>query len=109
MVLGFAYENDKLTIQVASDNNSIVMTANTNQDSNKVLSFYEKGKLYIDNTDTKVEIMIDSNNTRLLDTLVIIPKSYKKPFISFVYPSKKTQYKRKIFIEDYADGRILKE
>lgn len=108
-VLGFAYKDDKVTILVAPKNKPLVITANTNQDSNKICSFYEKEKLYIEDNDTKVKIIIYSNNIKVLDTLVIIPKAYKEPFISFIYPSRETQHKRKIFIEDEAGGRILKE
>ena len=80
-----------------------------NGKENGICSFYQKIKLYSEKNDIKVTVLIDSNNVRVLDTFVIIPKTYKEPFISFLNPYSQRKYKRKIFIADEGDSSFIKE
>ena len=106
--IGFAYKGDNIILHTEQD---IQLSINVNgvEDENRICSFNKKIRLYNEKKDTKLTIVIDSSNIKVLDTFVIIPKNYKEPFISFIYPSMETKYRRKIFIADETDSSFHKE
>ncbi|MNE34530.1 hypothetical protein D3C80_1282560 [compost metagenome] len=90
--LGFAYKND--TITISKDNNEILnIVPNSNGDKNRLCHLYENLSLISFGKDIKLKIVIDSNQVKLLDTIIIIRARNKEPFISFLYPSKKQDIK----------------
>ena len=106
--IGFAYMGDSI-ILYGGPNEVFGILVDGLKDRNRICSFNQKTKLSSKGIDVKLTVVIDSNAIRVLDTFVIVSKNNIQPFISFVYPSEETKYKRKIFIGDEADSTFHKE
>ncbi|MES1181681.1 MAG: hypothetical protein ABUL44_02700 [Flavobacterium sp.] len=98
-LIGFAYQGDKIILH-AEQNKKINISVNEGCSKNSLCSFSREVKLNSEDNGIRVNIVIDSSNVKLLDTLVIIPKNYKEPFISFLHPTVETNYSRELFIAD---------
>lgn len=106
LITGFAHKNDNISI--LDEKNRIVYNLIVNTDFNSFSNLYvlyEETKIYKKNKDFNLRITLDSNNIRLIDTIVIINKENIKPFILFADP-KDVGFKRKIFIDD--DSKYIK-
>ena len=57
------------------------------EDENKICSFNEELILPFKKQDLVLNVLIDSNGTKLLDNIINVSKSSKEPFISIQYPS----------------------
>lgn len=103
-ILGYAYENEKITIKFPYNN--FYLTVSGNKEDNN-LCFFNKGTKYFQILgNSKLRIRIDSLNVILLDTTFVLSKSNRKPIVSFRDPSK-TSFKRKFFIIDESNPRII--
>lgn len=97
-ILGYGYENENILVL---ENKKVLLDLKIrgNKDSNQLCSFYEE-KLKIPDSNNTLVFKIDSSGTIILDTTLTIPKKFKKPFVSFIYPTSKSNFKRKIFLDD---------
>lgn len=96
--MGYAYKNENICIS-ENKNNLYSIMANGSFDSNKLCSFYESD-IKISSQDIKLNFKIDSSGITVLDSSLVIPKQYQTPFVTFVYPSKKSKFKRIILLAD---------
>lgn len=98
-IVGFARKDETINVQAGSE---LIFNFRVNgrDDNNGFSSLNEKIELKRYPEDVKLGITLDSGGIRLLDTLVTIPKKFKEPFISFLYPTQKTGFKSAIFIAD---------
>lgn len=106
LITGFAHKNDHISI--LDENNKIIYNLIVNTDFNdfsNLYVLYEETKIYKKNKDFNLRIILDSSNIKLIDTIVIINKENKEPFILFADP-KDVGFKRKIFIDD--DSKYIK-
>jgi hypothetical protein len=97
-ITGYGYKNDKVIV-IENKKEIINFKVSGKEDEKRLCSFNES-KLKISSSDIKVNFQIDSSGIFVLDTLLIIPKELKNPFISVVYPSVKSKFKRKILLAD---------
>ncbi|MFA7687895.1 MAG: hypothetical protein WCY25_08525 [Moheibacter sp.] len=105
-ISGYAYENE--VISIYNENSIEVFNLKVNSevtDISGLCVLFEQTNIYKKNKDFKIRVVLDSNNLKLIDTVVIIKKENKEPFILFADP-KDTRFKRKIFIDD--DSRYIK-
>lgn len=103
-ISGYGYKGDSVFV-IENKKVILVIPIDCNIDSNGMCSFYEK-KLKIKDVDVKLNFKIISNGISVLDTSFIIPKRNKNPFVSFVYPSSKSNYKRVLLLDD--DSKYVK-
>lgn len=96
--MGYAHKNDKICI-IENKNTIFTTIANGNMDSNKLCSFY-KSDIKISSQNVKLNFKIDSSGICVLDTSLVIPKKYQSPFVSYVYPTKRSKFKRIILLDD---------
>lgn len=104
---GFAYKGENLVIK---KQNNVLLKINIrdHEDSNRLCSLDEKLIIPFENRDISLNIIIDSNNVQKLDTFITISKDNKEPFVSLVYPSLSTSYRRSLFIADASDSNYVK-
>lgn len=106
LITGVAHKNDIITI--FNDNNQDVfkMTVNSNSiDNSGYCVLYEETKIYKKNRDFELRVVLDSSNLILIDTIIVIKKENKEPYILFADP-KDFGFKRKVFIDD--DSKYIK-
>jgi hypothetical protein len=97
-VSGYAYSND--SIMIADNENEILkIKAIGNEDGRKLCPVNES-EVKIKSSEVKLKVKIDSSEIVVLDTVLIIPEHYTRPFITFVYPSSKTKFKRMVLMGD---------
>ena len=106
--IGYAYKGDSI-ILYAEQSELLSIVVDGVEDKNRICPFNKKTKFSSRGADATLTVVIDSSNIKVLDTFIVVPKNYKEPFISFVYPSVETKYRRKIFISDEADSSFHKE
>jgi hypothetical protein len=97
-IMGYAYKSEKIYIS-ENTNNLYNIIPNGNLDGNKLCSFYESD-IKISSQNIKLNFKIDSSGITVLDSSLMIPKKYRNPFVTFVYPSKKSKFKRIILLAD---------
>ncbi|MDX6183951.1 hypothetical protein SGQ44_17120 [Flavobacterium sp. Fl-77] len=97
-ITGYAYRNDKVVI---FENRKEILNFKISGkiDEKKLCSFYES-KLKIKPSNVELNFKIDSSGILVLDTCLVIPKEFKNPFVSIIYPSAKSKFKRKILLAD---------
>lgn len=98
-VSGYGYRGDNILVLGNRKVIFNILVSGNNMDSNKLCSFYET-KLKVKNSTVKLNFRIDSSGISVLDTTLIIPKEFKTPLVTFVYPSSKSKFKRVILLED---------
>lgn len=106
LITGVAHKNDIITI--FNDNNQDVfkMTVNSNSiDNSGYCVLYEETEIYKKNRDFELRVVLDSSNLILVDTIIVIKKENKEPFILFADP-KDFGFKREVFIDD--DSKYIK-
>jgi hypothetical protein len=96
--MGNVYNNDNIRI---FENEKLIFNQkiNCNSDSHKLCSFVDT-ILKTHDSNNNLNFKIDSSCIIVLDTSIIISTKLKKPSVSFVQPSAKTKFKRKIFLDD---------
>ena len=105
--IGFVHKGDNIILH-AEEKNYPNIIGSGEEDKNNICFFNKKMKLYNQEKGERLRIVIDSNNIKVLDTIIVIPTSHKQPFISFIYPSIDTKFARKIFLADEADSSFRK-
>jgi hypothetical protein len=103
-ILGYAYENEKITIEFPYD--KFYFTVSGNKEVGNLCFFNKETKYFQIFGNSKLSIRIDSSNVILLDTTFVLSKGNRKPILSFRDPSK-TLFKRNFFIIDESDPRII--
>jgi len=105
-LIGFAYKNDSITIRQGKQ---ILLNIRVtgSEDKNRLCSFNQKIKALQSPKGIQLNIRLDSSGTNLLDTIVLIQKNSKEPFISFLYPTE-TNSKRILFLGDETDSNYIK-
>lgn len=106
LITGVAHKNDIITI--FNDNNQDVfkMTVNSNSiDNSGYCVLYKETKIYKKNRDFELRVVLDSSNLILIDTIIVIKKENKEPYILFADPQD-FGFKRKVFIDD--DSKYIK-
>jgi hypothetical protein len=78
------------------------------EDENKICSFNEELILPFKKQDLVLNVLIDSNGTKLLDNIINVSKSSKEPFISIQYPSLKNSFKWTLFVADATNSSYIK-
>lgn len=97
-VYGYAYSNDSIFI-FEDEKEILKIRVNGNEDAKKLCPVNESD-LKIKATELKLKIKIDSSSINVLDTVLTVPKGYTMPFVTFVYPSSKTKFKRLLLMGD---------
>lgn len=106
LITGLAHKNDIITIFNENNQDVFKMTVNTNSiDISGYCVLYEETKIYKKNRDFELRVVLDSSNSILIDTTIVIKKENKEPFILFADP-KDVGFKRKIFLDD--DSKYIK-
>lgn len=106
LITGLAHKNDIITIFNENNLDVFKMTVNTNSiDISGYCVLYEETKIYKKNRDFELRVVLDSSNSILIDTTIVIKKENKEPFILFADP-KDVGFKRKIFLDD--DSKYIK-
>lgn len=105
-LLGYVYNNDRITVSMKG-NVLLDKAIHGNVDKKNLCSFYEP-KIKISSSSIEVNFKIDSSGISVLDTVIVIPKKNKIPFISVLYPLQKSKFKRKIFLGDENDEKYIK-
>ncbi|WP_289665255.1 hypothetical protein [Flavobacterium panacagri] len=99
-VYGYAYSNDSVII-TDTDNEILKIRVAGNEDERRLCPV-NKPEVKIKSSEVKLKVQIDSSGIVVLDTVVVMPKEYKRPFITFVYPSSRTKFKRMLLAGDYS-------
>lgn len=97
-VYGYAYSNDSIFI-TDNDIEILKIRAAGNEDERKLCPVNEP-EVKINYSEVKLKVKIDSSGIVVLDTVMVMPKEYKRPFITFVYPSARTKFKRILLAGD---------
>ena len=103
-ISGYGHKGDSIFV-LENKKVIFIIPIDCNKDSNEICPFYET-KLKIKNADIKLNFKLISKGVSVLDTSFIIPERNKKPLISFVYPSSKSNYKRVLLLDD--DSKYVK-
>lgn len=106
-ILGFVYRGEEVIIK---ENGEIVMrfTPQGVEDENKICSFNEELAIPFKKQDLVLNVAINSYRGKLLDTVVIVSKNSKEPFVSIEYPSIKKSFRRTLFVADTNDSSYIK-
>lgn len=99
IVTGFTYKDE--TVKLFCNGNYLAPVDLITYDNKTGLQFfYEKRR--VSGNKVGIKVTIDAAGIRKLDTLLLIPGSYKIPLISFVAPTKAIPG-REVFIADDND------
>lgn len=105
-ILGYSYPNDRIIVTL--DGNILYdRHVYGTIDKNNLCTFYEP-KIKISASNLMINFKIDSSGVSIIDTLLLIPKENKAPFVSFLYPSVKYKFKRKIILGDDNNDNFIK-
>jgi|GEM_PF-1838512 len=99
-ITGFAFKGEIIKIY---DGNKAVFEMKVNKNrENDLCILYEHFQISQNDQNVKLNIILDSSDIELIDTLLIIPLNNKQPFILFSDPLD-TDYKRIVGIHDNMD------
>ena len=101
-IVGFAYENDVITISQSKISLQTTIVDTINENKKRVCNFYKEFYYYKFGNKVNLKIELDSANHKLLDTVLILTEKNKVPVISFEDPTK-TKFKRRFFVIDQTD------
>lgn len=106
-ILGFVYQGEEVIIK---ENGEIVMhfTPKGVEDENKICSFNEELAIPFKKQDLVLNVTINSDRGKLLDTVINVSKNSKEPFVSIEYPSIKNSFRRTLFVADANDSSYIK-
>lgn len=106
-ILGFVYQGEEVIIK---ENGETVMSFIPQgvEDENKICSFNEELAIPFKKQDLVLNVTINSDRGKLLDTVINVPKNSKEPFVSIQYPSFKNSFKRTLFVADANDSSYIK-
>ena len=106
-ILGFVYRGEEVIIK---ENGEIIMSFIPQglEDENKICSFNEELAIPFKKQDLVLNITINSDRGKLLDTSIYVSKSSKEPFVSIQYPSNKNSFRRTLFVADANDSNYIK-
>ena len=75
---------------------------------NKICSFNEELAIPFNKQDLVLNVTINSDRGKLLDTVINVSKNSKEPFVSIEYPSIKNSFRRTLFVADANDSSYIK-
>jgi hypothetical protein len=97
---GYAFKNE--IIKVKFSNRTIKIVADRDDNLNELCFFSKNVKYFHFMNPLKLNVQIDSLNSILLDTVLILPNKNKKPVISFEDPTT-NHFRRNVFLIDESD------
>lgn len=107
ILTGFAYEKDIIVVKQSNKTIQVINVQGQQIDFNRIYSFYETLNSFSLKGDVRLGIEIDSAHHKLLDTMILLDKTNKAPFISFENP-RETKSKRSFFIGDQASKEFMR-